>query len=330
MPTAMLVGDEAGRVMLANPRAAALFEVESVDELQGLDLARLLGEFSTAQPLDWAGAIQGLDAASPEIAVEARLGDAGHYVVHLAAVDLQGLRRRVVTIADVEPVKRAEREREEVLAFVSHDLRSPATSIVLLADLHLQGRVDSTPDQLLTEVRRLARRTLEMSEDFVRAAQVQTRPLQRRPMTAAALVGEALADLDAQALSAGVRLAAGDLLGEAEVDRALVVRAIANLVSNAIKHSAAGAAVEVEAQARDGWLSVTVRDHGPGLTPGQLEQLAAGDRGAEVRHASGVGLGLLFVQRVAARHGGRLRAGAPASGAGALFELELPVASGNP
>ncbi len=325
MPTAMLVADAQARVLLANPRAAALFEVEDAAEMQGLDLLRLLGEFSAEPALDWPGA---LAALTPDgVAVEARGAGGGSFVLHLAASTLQGRRGVIVSIADVEPVKAAEREREQALAFVSHDMRSPASSIVLLADLHLQGGGGS-PEALLHEVRRLAARTLALSDDFVRAAQAQTRPLQLQAVAVAALLEEALADLRPQAAAAGVSLDVQAAAGSAVLDRWLVARAVANLVSNAIQHAPRGSAVALSAQtADDGW-RLRVRDRGPGLTPQQLAQLAQGEQGAAVRDARGVGLGLLFVQRVARRHGGQLQAAAAEDGAGAVFDLLLP--SGNP
>lgn len=327
MPTAMLVADDHKRVLLANPNAAAIFEVESPAELQGLDLVRLLAEFATAEPFDWAGAIASLSPAGEGIAIEGRLAHEGDFVVHVAAVSLQGQRRLVVTIADIAPVKQAQRAREEVLAFVSHDLRSPASAIVLLADLDLQGRTRTPHDELLREVRRLAERTLRLSENFVRAAHAQTQPLARAPVPAAALINEALADLRAQATVAEVTLqttVANDN-PVVDVDRLLLTRAIGNLVSNAIKHSPRGGVVEVSSHAAGGQWQLHVRDHGQGLTPQQIDELARGNQGASVQDAHGVGLGLLFVQRVARRHGGRLLATPPLAGTGAVFELELPL-----
>ncbi len=348
LPTAMLVADEHTHVLLANPKAAALFEVDSAEELQGLDLARLLAEFTTGTPFDWPAAVATLQPNGAGIAVEGTLGqgaaqnrshaaaNARDFVVHLAAVDLQGQRRLIVSITDVEPVKQAQREREEALAFVSHDLRSPASSIVLLADLNLRHQPVAAPEELLLEMRRLAVRTLALSEEFVRAAQVQTLALQRTAVGLPELLDEALADLRAQAQAAAValhtELHADAPAGAAPtlfLDRALVSRAIANLVSNAIKHSPRGAVVHVSAHFRERRLVVGVRDQGPGLSAEQLGQLASGDRGAVVRDVRGIGLGLLFVQRVARRHGGSLRALTPTDGAGALFELDLP-SSGNP
>jgi CHASE2 domain-containing sensor protein/nitrogen-specific signal transduction histidine kinase len=339
LPTAMLLADERSHVLLANPKAAALFDVESADDLQGLDLARLLGEFTTQAPFDWPAAAAALDPGGPGVAVEGTLARAavqdlpmppagkGDYVVPLAAVDLQGQRRLIVTIADIAPVKQAQREREEALAFVSHDLRSPASSIVLLADLHLKQQPVQAPADLLLEVRRLAVRTLSLSEEFVRVAQVQSLPLQRQAVAPQLLLDDALADLRAQAQAAAVVLETSLADGDHDdvlLDRALVARAIGNLVSNAIKHSSAGAAVTITVKPQQGDLWVGVRDRGSGLSAAQLAQLAQGDQGALVRDARGVGLGLLFVQRVARRHGGSLHAHSPGEGGGALFELHIP------
>jgi CHASE2 domain-containing sensor protein/signal transduction histidine kinase len=350
MPTAMLVADEHGRVLLANPRAARLFDVASPTELQGLDLLRLLAEFSTApaaEPatapaFDWPAAVATASAMArsgaegPGLAVEASLAGAGDFVVQMASMRLQGLQRLVVTVADIAPVKQAQREREEVLAFVSHDLRSPASAIVLLADLQLQGRAHTPQDELLREMRRLATRTLAMSEEFVRASHVQTQPLAPSPVRPLSLIDDALADLRAQASDRQVTLQTAPLAAGTEadatmpgadqacvaVDRALVTRAIGNLVSNALKHSPPGGTVWVQGGVLQGRLRVQVRDHGPGLSAAQLQQLEAGDQGARVQDSRGVGLGLLFVQRVARRHGGTLSASAPASG-GALLTLDL-------
>ena len=326
MPTAMLVADAQHRVLLANAKAAALFEVEAAEELQDLDLLRLLAEFRHAQPVDWPAALAALSPGGEGIAVECRLGAAADCVVHVAAVELQGQRRLVVTVADIAPVKQAQREREEALAFVSHDLRSPASSIVLLADLQLQGRTRTAPDELLLELRRLAARTLALSEDFVRAAQAQSQPLQPAPLVVAELLAEALAELRPQAAAAEVQLQLGEPAPEGHVvlDRLLVVRALVNLLSNAIKHSPRGGEVALHAVLQHGRLRLQVCDQGAGLSAGQLAQLARGDQGAAVQDVRGVGLGLLFVQRVARRHGGCLRAGT-APGGGAQFELELPA-----
>jgi signal transduction histidine kinase len=147
------------------------------------------------------------------------------------------------------------------------------------------------------------------------------------------LLREAVAEQRAAAHAAGVelRLRCEPESAAVSVDRMLVERALANLVSNAVKFSPAGGLVEVEARREADGLAITVTDRGPGLSEAQRAQLAGGQRGAAVGDPRGVGLGLQFVQRVAARHGGRLRALQRSSESGARMVLELSdTQSGNP
>jgi CHASE2 domain-containing sensor protein len=331
LPTAMLVGDDHGRVALANARAAALFEVERAEDLQGLDLARLVAEFTPAAPVAWPAALAALTAGGPGLSVEARLGRVDH-LVHVGAVELLGQRRLIVSVADLTPVREAQRQREETLAFVSHDLRGPASSMVLLADLHQQGRSPLPEGELVPELRRLAERTLALADDFVLAARAQTRPLTLEAVAPQDLLADGIADARTPAAAAGVTLAARTE-GDAPLwlDRPLVVRALANLVSNAIRHAPPGSTVGVTAWRDRSGLRVDVTDAGPGLAADQRAALVRGEDALRVGGPGGVGLGLLVVRRVASRHGGSLTAAPGPFGRGECMSLRLADPdSGNP
>lgn len=330
LPTAMLVDDGAGRVLLANPLASALFEVESADEMQGLDLARLLGEFDGPPDLDWPAALVAVRRGAPPLVVQVAMAGHGDYLIHAHAVPMHGGMRLIVAVTDIAPIKQAEREREELLAFISHDLRAPATSIALLAELELAGRGALSSQALLRELQRLAQRTLVLADDLVRLAQVAQRPLQLEPVEVAALMNEALADLQPQATAVGVhlRVILPLPLQRAVMDRALVLRALGNLLSNAIKHSPPAGTVHLQAQFGDGHvLRLAVSDQGPGLAPEAAQRLMQARDGLLPAGAQGVGFGLLFVQRVAHRHRGRLLVAAAPDG-GARFELVIGDGSG--
>jgi CHASE2 domain-containing sensor protein/signal transduction histidine kinase len=332
LPTAMLVDDGAGRVLLANPPAARLFEVETAAEMQGLDLARLLAEFDCEPTTDWPQELARVRRTQDELVVQAHMAGHGDHLLQARGVPMHGGVRLIVAMADVGPLKRAEREREEVLAFVSHDLRSPATSIALLAELQLAGRGTLGTDELLREVQRLARRTLALADDFVRVAQAAQRPLQLEAVDTAVLMAEAVADFEPQAAAQGVllRTQADAALPPVPMDRALVLRALGNLLSNAIKHSPRGATVRLQALRADGPGCVfEVADRGPGMDA-QARQRLASHEGLLPTAAGGVGFGLLFVQRVARRHGGRLGARPGEGGRGSVLELHIGSASGNP
>jgi signal transduction histidine kinase len=319
----MLVGDASGRVALANARAAALFEVEQASDLQGLDLARLVAEFAPAAPIEWPQALARLEPGGPGLSVEARLGRS-EQLVHVGPVELQGQRRLIVSMADLAPVREAQRLREETLAFVSHDLRGPASAIVMLADLQQQGRSPLAADALMAEMRRLAQRTLSLADDFVHAARAQTRPLSLQPTTADELLADAVADARAQATAAGIVLVVRPAVGPPVLlDRSLAVRALANLVSNAVKHAPAGSRVEVQASRDRAGLRIDVVDAGPGMASDQRAALVRGEEQLRVGAPGGVGLGLLFARRVARRHGGSLTAAPGPGGRGERVTLRL-------
>jgi signal transduction histidine kinase len=328
LPGAVLVGDAAGRVLLGNAGAAEVFETGNAAELQGLDLARLLAEFETPAAVDWATAL----AAAAGASHPARGPDGRDWLIHVAPTTLRGERCAVVVLSDLTPLKQAEREREEALAFVSHDLRSPAAAIVSLSRLRADGTLPMDDRAYLAQVQELASRTLSLADEFVRVLQAQSRPLQLAPVAVAALVQAGCGEQQAPAREAGVALVeqidaeAADAV--VQVDRLLVERALANLVGNAIRHSPRGGSVELRARLDGTRLRLRVSDQGPGLAAAQREAISRGHTAA-VGDARGVGLGLQFVQRVAARHRGRLLAPPPAAGTGAVLELELPF-PGNP
>ena len=337
MPTAMAVTDRGGRVLLANALAAQLFELDRAEDMAGMVLPGLLVEFVPVKgaDVDLEAIFQPGQSPPVACAVEARAERLGDFLLHFAPVLLQGQQRWLVTFSDVSAIRQAQRRRDRALAFVSHDLRAPANTIVLLADLYQRGRMQMPLESLLVEIQRLGARTLQLADDFVRVAHVESRPLQVSSVAVGALLDEVAADFRPQAVAAEVVLSWSedpadppDPSAAAEhwpMDRTLVQRAVGNLVANAIRHSPAGGRVTVRVR-RDAArevLQLTVCDQGPGLPPARRERLNHGDDGLPSEAAGGVGLGLQFVQGVAQRHRGRLQALEGDDTAGGRFALTL-------
>jgi hypothetical protein len=326
LPGAVLLADGQGRVTLANRRAAALYGVDEADALEGRELAPLLAKLHTDAPIDWAERVGAVLERGAALSAPVHEPGQGDLLVTVVPAPGQAGPRLIVVCADITPVMEAERQREEALAFVSHDLRSPAASIKLLADLQLRGVTRTPHDELLAEFKRLAERALELSEAFVRAAQAATKPLEPLRADLVRLVDQAMRDIAPQAAARGIRFDSEGLALAAPVlvDTALVGRAIANLLGNAVKWSPEGGVIELSLVARgDGWL-LAVRDHGPGMTAEQVQRLfRAYSRVHDDAARAGIGLGLQFVRRVAERHHGWVRADST-PGAGACFELYLP------
>ena len=142
---------------------------------------------------------------------------------------------------------------------------------------------------------------------------------------------DAVDDLWPQSSARQIAVVAAETDGEVlvEGDRALLTRALINLVDNAIKYSPAGARVDCAVRIEDGQAVCTVADQGEGMSPAQLANLfkrfhRVRPKGGE--RIDGVGLGLSFVHAVVQRHGGRIDC-ASTQGQGATFTVRLPLAS---
>lgn len=216
----------------------------------------------------------------------------------------------------------------QFLADASHELRTPLTSIQGFAELARLGTDNPHVDTatIMRRVEEEAARMTGLVEDLLLLARLdQVRPGRRQPVDLAVLAADACSDAVANDPSRRVTLGAPEpvvVLG----DEAHLRQAVGNLVSNCLRHTPPGTAIEVGARV-DGAIAVLeVRDHGPGLDREALahafERFWQKEAG---RSGPGVGLGLAIVAGVAAEHGGQARA-ANAQGGGAVFTLALPVA----
>ena len=241
----------------------------------------------------------------------------------------------------------AERDRTEhrlrqFLADASHELRTPLTSIQGFAELFRLGapapaapgdrafeRADGAPGvDLPVIMRRIEEESARMKtlvEDLLLLARLdQTRPIERAPVDLAVLAADACSDAVAASPDRPVALDAPEpvvILG----DRDHLRQAIANLVTNALRHTPDGAPIEVSARVVGDAATVAVRDHGAGLDEEALAHVF--DRfwqADQARVGTGAGLGLAIVAGIAAEHAGAATA-ANAPGGGAVFTLRLPL-----
>lgn len=220
-----------------------------------------------------------------------------------------------------------ERRLRQFLADASHELRTPLTSIQGFAELF---RVGSDLDHVNLEVimRRIEEESARMKdlvEDLLLLARLdQTRETDRVAVDLAILAADACSDAVAAAPDRMVTLDAPDpviVLGSADHLR----QAIANLVTNALKHTPAGSPIEVYAQVENGSASVVVEDHGSGLDEEALAHVFDRFWQADAaRVGAGAGLGLPIVAGIALEHGGEVTA-ANRAGGGAQFSLRMPI-----
>ncbi len=222
----------------------------------------------------------------------------------------------------------SERLRTSVLSAVSHDLRTPLTVVVGLADTLARGEPSLPPEssRVAAELREQAMRLSRMVENLLDMARLRVgrvkllkawQPLEE-------VVGSSVSAVEANypGLTVGIELAAD--LPVLEFDGVLIERVLVNLLENAVKHGA-GNPIALRATRQGPAVEIDVEDRGPGLPAGGAERLfEVFERGSPTAQSVGTGLGLAICKAIVEAHGGAIRAG-NRDGGGARFTLSLPV-----
>lgn len=328
LPDATLLADPAGRIMLVNPAAAALFGAAAGSALESADLDSLLHERFGNAALRFAAL-----AANAPCSVEARLeSPPRHFLIRAVAFcDSSQVRAgTIVALADITELRAAQRERDDVLRFLSHDMKSPASSLLGLAQLQRDPRRALPPLELSQRIDLLAHRLLTLVDGFVALARAESTDPQafgefdlRDAIQDASDEVWATAQARANAVIASVPEEAVPISG----DRQLIARAIVNLLGNALKFSPAGAAVQLRCSQHGGEATVEVADDGPGIpVESRASLFRRFSRGLHrgLADPGGAGLGLAFVRVVAEKHRGRVHVDGGAEH-GAVFSLTVPV-----
>lgn len=226
----------------------------------------------------------------------------------------------------VDTLERTSAFREQFIAVLGHDLRSPLNAILGTAEMLL--RYEDVPPRVVASHQRIARSAMRMERliaqllDFTRARLGGGFALNRRPTALLDVVREVVDETSPTLGTRELRVEGDDVSGEWDRDR--IAQALANLVTNAVKHSPDGARIRVRVT-RDG-ASIAVVDvwnEGPPIPPGTklFEPFARGTQAGE-----GLGLGLYITHEIVRAHGGSLSVRSDETGT--TFTVRLPTLAG--
>jgi signal transduction histidine kinase len=242
------------------------------------------------------------------------------HAADIAAADLRAARRR-----DLE----VEASRREMVAWVSHDLRSPLAGMRAMTEA-LEDGVADDPARYHRQLRADVDRLAGMVDDLASLSRLQsaTLGLSMERVSLADLLSDTVAATDPVARTRGVRVdGASSGAVPAVVDPRELGRALTNLVLNAVRHTPADGTVHVEARQEGEAAVIRVRDACGGIAADDLARVfEPGWRGDTARTpgaGEGAGLGLAIVRGVAEAHGGSVHVANV--GAGCCFELRLPL-----
>lgn len=223
--------------------------------------------------------------------------------------------------------------RSDFVATVSHELRTPLTSVISAVDYLLTCTPEEQAEDLQRFLELIARNAVRLSrlvDDLLVVSRLDTGilVLHEEQVDPVALVASLLDDLAPRAVERNVTLRLrsepGPLL---RADPVRLQQVVENLVTNAIKFTEPGTAVDIRCTHRDGAWTIAVRDRGPGVADDERERIFERfyrARSAQSAGTLGTGLGLTIARGLVALHGGTLGVRSP-SGGGAELVCVLPV-----
>jgi two-component system sensor histidine kinase KdpD len=250
-------------------------------------------------------------------------------LVALVISTLTDSRRRQATAQAALAVEaETERIRSVLLASISHDLRTPLAVMAGAASSLAESSERLPPAERIALAHSIFNQAQDMSEQVAKVLQM-TRletgaiKLDRDWVAVAEIAGSVLARLKERLAGHRIVVDFPADLPLVRADATLIDQALANLVENAARHTAADTVVQVRAQQRGDELVVSVEDFGPGIDDGDIQRVFEKfERGTG--EGGGVGLGLAICRSIVRLHGGRVWA-EKVPGGGSAFRFTLPV-----
>jgi signal transduction histidine kinase len=329
MDDGLMVINGLGQVVMSNPRTAFYLGHPSDKELLGEDAYHLLSVLEIQGAEVWQEVFSKVMLHKEPVRFEAvRPADTELFVQlkPLEAVDAE-FPGMIINLSYIGTLKRSERTRAKMLNFLSHDIRSPITSLLSLT----QSRqlLEGSATEMAKQIQPLARRSLKLADNFLRLARAEVAETASFTDTNFVEVAHnAVDEVYVQAKARQVKLLRQ--FNEDEIwlrgDSGLLERALINLLENAIKFSPPESEVRMTLSIKNARMICDIEDQGPGIPEHQLSDIfmpfLQADSNQMLRK-KGVGLGLSFVKVVAEKHHGSVTADNLEKG-GAVFTLNLP------
>jgi len=251
-----------------------------------------------------------------------------HY--NLTAVPLE--EGAFVLVQNLSHIRHLEKVRQDFVANISHELRTPIASLKAIAETLQDGAVDNREvaldflQRIQIEIDKLAQMVSELGElSLIESGDV---PLNMKSADVAAVIERVVGRMAAQADRAGNRLEMGTPpdLPAVRIDEDRIEQVLVNLIHNAIKFTPPGGRINVSARAEKENVLVSVADTGAGIPPDDLPHIF--ERFYKVdkaRSGGGTGLGLAIAKHIVRSHGGDVGAESE-PGKGSTFTFSLPLA----
>ncbi|TMB68308.1 MAG: HAMP domain-containing protein [Deltaproteobacteria bacterium] len=243
-----------------------------------------------------------------------------------------GIVGATVILQDVTRLRRFSELKDDLVATVAHEFRTPLTSLRMAIHLCLEqmvGPLTEKQSDLLHAAREDCERLQSMVDDILDLSRIKEGQIEmhRRPISVASLVHGAIEAHRAAAELKNVRLGASNQTsdGEVMVDPERVTLVFSNLINNAICHTPSGGSIDVRALPTDGVVRFEVSDTGEGILPEHQRYLFERYFRVPGSNSKGAGLGLSIAKEMVEAHGGQIGVKSE-RGKGSTFWFTIPSA----
>lgn len=279
--------------------------------------------------------------SSPRLPASARIHGYMHLRIHAICITTDilehGIRRQqkrvIMVMNDITRLKNLERMRKDFVSNVSHELKTPITTIKGFTETLREGAADDpeTSARFVNIIHHHTERLEAIIEDLLSLSRLEREDetaISREPTSAAQVVERTVQSRSRQAEKKGITLTS-ECPAELELtaNASLLEQALLNLVDNAVKYCSSGARVAVTCGGSDETVYFQVEDNGPGIPAKELDRIF--ERFYRVdktrsRELGGTGLGLAIVKHIAIAHEGTIEVEST-EGLGTIFTLSIPL-----
>lgn len=262
--------------------------------------------------------------------------DGEHLPVEIYVNEFEsGTDRKVfIHLQDITERHRLEVLRQELIAMVSHDLRTPLTSIqavLTMLDEGVYGELKDSGHKALGRAQQSADYLIGLVRDLLDSEKLETGKIEivLQETSVGKVIQKTLDSIESTAIANGVKLVSDYTNDSFEAEEDRIVQILINLATNAIKYSPAGSDVEIKAGIEGTAVKFSVIDKGPGIPENMRTRIFERYQQADQPHATqrkGFGLGLAIARALVAGHNGKIWVESEL-GAGSTFCFTIPISN---
>lgn len=335
MPVGLVIATADGTIELVNDRIREMFGYES-NELIGKHLKLISPQAETLDQKVWMQTLE-QKATGRVVETEAQKKNGSIFAVDISIDDLQepDCKRLLVNIMDATERHAIEKLKKELVAIVSHDLRTPLSSVQMNLAFLVAGGMGQMPDKankLLQSSELQINRLIKLVKDLLDIEKIEsgTVDLQFRTINIDSIIKLSIESVQSIAHDKNLEIEFEGCDTAVNADEDRLMQVLVNLLSNAVKYSNPNDKIQVQAGPVDNFLEVRVIDHGRGIPASHkdliFERFQQVDSRSDQREKGGTGLGLAICKALIQQHGGLIGVESEEN-KGSSFWFRLPLSA---